>query len=531
MLKYVPFPFSDIMSLICSRFSIEKYFGTRLCSISIAAEMSSSPVSCPTGKIEYIDKDIDTEFPNSNRTPSQVRISVGTSVEGIVVPHASEEEENGVSDSSVGSNVVSETAAEHSGEEISQQISPGLRESPLSVQFDGVSTGERKSEYIPSISSVGSNPLLGQRSSSMPFQSYSDDSNSTEKGIDVRRGCAVRYSPKESEEEEETDKDLKPSFSMHLYKKSPFYQPQPERCHAVNKTLAASASKGSFFYDSRSSYYKHLFSQVFELTSVAKKLGIDISHLSHLTSLVLSFMSIEKDKLLYLRTQLESILGENYFDESDTADCSDMEWTTDEEKDHSQEGSEVELDINSSSEYQSSVHSHSECDLPLNLGQKGSPSSIDSPAPKDLSSGTVEVPSETNGNDFSPQLAAAKSVSSSTGKATQTTCVVTCSTDTAATLSTNNPHSGKAEKIRTAVAELPAELPAYLLPTLNTPEKPGQEFRPRRENDKPYVMGYYVMKSDGCVIELELHSKELKEKYDQVNEHSILTISISNFLF
>ena len=354
----------------------------------------------------------------------------------------------------------------------------------------------------------------------MPFQSYSDDSNSTEKTINVRRGCAVRYSPKESEEEEEeTDEELKPSFSLHMYRKSQFYQPQPECHHAVNKTLAASACKGSSFYNSHSSYYKHLFNHIFELTSAAKKLGIDISHLAHLTGPVLSFMSIEKDKLIYLRTQLERILGENYFDESDTADRSDMEWTSDEEKDHSQEGSEsmVELDINSSSEYQSSVHSHSERDSPLNLGQKGSPSSIDSPVPKDSSSGTVEVPSETNGNDFSPQLAAAKSVSSSTGKVTQTTCIVTCSTDTVATLSTNNSHSGKAEKIRTAVAELPAELPAYSLPTLNTPEKSGQEFRPHRENDKPYVMGYYVMKSDGCVIELELHSKELIEKYDQVN--------------
>ena len=47
--------------------------------------------------------------------------------------------------------------------------------------------------------------------------------------------------------------------------------------------------------------------------------------------------------------------------------------------------------------------------------------------------------------------------------------------------------------------------------------KPSQEFIPRKETDKPWVMGYYIMQSNGHVIEVEVQSKEAKEKYEQVS--------------
>ena len=152
---------------------------------------------------------------------------------------------------------------------------------------------------------------------------------------------------------------------MSKYKKSPYYkhykpQPRLERpkhrsdSSAITKTLSAGmgASKGPTFYNSRSPYYRRLFMHVFSLLEEARQLKIDTSHIDHIASCVLQFKNVEKDKLVFLRTQLETTLGENYFD----AECGsdDSFWSTDEEQ-ASQESDSVVHSHSPTSEYASSV--------------------------------------------------------------------------------------------------------------------------------------------------------------------------------
>ena len=123
-------------------------------------------------------------------------------------------------------------------------------------------------------------------------------------------------SPETTKDSEVEDENPLAPFSMELYRKSSNFRPNPERIATVGKTLKLSASKGPTFYNSQSSYCRHLFNHVYNLTAEAQRLKMDILHISHLTPWVLKFVPIEKDDLLYLCSQLEAILGENYFDAS-----------------------------------------------------------------------------------------------------------------------------------------------------------------------------------------------------------------------
>ena len=269
---------------------------------------------------------------------------------------------------------------------------------------------------------------------------------------------------------------------MKLYWKSTNFRPDPERIATVGKTLKLSASKGPTFYNSRSSYYRHLFNHVYNLTGEAQRLKMDISHISHLTPRVLKFVPIEKDDLLYLRGQLKAILGENYFDASDR---SDMESTTDGESEIPDNESLVDMEVETKScdDGQSTDQSPVS---PINLsgknGLKHSPSPLDMPSSK-------------------------RFAGTSTQARVKTTCVVTCTSSSTASSTSQTSASTLLTGDRIQHSETRhavAEFPTFPLPLLCSPMKPSQEFIPRKETDKPWVMGYYVMRSNGRVIKVEV---------------------------
>ena len=122
-------------------------------------------------------------------------------------------------------------------------------------------------------------------------------------------------------------------FDMELYRKLPYYKPQPlvkkeqeMQKESIVKTLEVTALKGCqtpvTFYDSRSSYYKHLFNHVYALSEEAYKKGHGLSTYDNVVPRLMQFESISKDELEYLQGELESILGENYFDLSQPLDLS-----------------------------------------------------------------------------------------------------------------------------------------------------------------------------------------------------------------
>ena len=123
---------------------------------------------------------------------------------------------------------------------------------------------------------------------------------------------------------------------MEMYRKSPYYKPQPlvkkeqeMRKESIVKTLEVTSLKGCqtavTFYDSRSSYYKHLFNHVYALCEEAYKIGHGLSTYDNVGPRLMRFESISKDELEYLRGELESILGKNYFDLSQPSDLSSMD--------------------------------------------------------------------------------------------------------------------------------------------------------------------------------------------------------------
>ena len=256
--------------------------------------------------------------------------------------------------------------------------------------------------------------------------------------------------------------------------------------------LKLSASKGPTFYNSQSSYYRHLFNHVYNLTAEAQRLKMDISHL---TPGVLKFVPIEKDDLLYLRGQLEAILGENYFDASDR---SDIESTSDGESEIPDNESLVDMEVETTScdDGQSTDQSPVS---PINLsgknGLKHSPSPLDMPSSK-------------------------RFAGPSTQAQVKTTCVVTCTSSSTASSTSRTSASTLPTGDRIQQSEtwsLVMEFPTFPLPLLRSPTKPSQEFILRKETDKLWVMGYYITWRNGHVIEVEVQSKEAKEKYEQVS--------------
>ena len=297
---------------------------------------------------------------------------------------------------------------------------------------------------------------------------------------------------KDSEAEEENPLA---SFSMELYWKSSNFRPNPERLATVGKTLKLSASKGPAFYKSRFSYYRYLFNHVYNLTAKAQRLKLDILHISHLTPPVLKFVPIEKDDLLYLHGQLEAILGENYFDASDR---SDMESTTDRESEipnNESNGSLVDIEVETTlcNDGQSTdLNPVSPVNLSGKNGLKHSPSPLEMPSSKKFAGSCTET-------------------------WVKTTCIVTCSSSTTSSSAsqTSTPTLPTGDRIQHSETWCAvAEFPTFPLPLLHSPMKPCQEFIPRKETDKLWVMGYYVTWSNGHVIEVEFQSKEAKEKYE-----------------
>ena len=100
-------------------------------------------------------------------------------------------------------------------------------------------------------------------------------------------------------------------FDMELYRKSPYYKPQPlvkkeqeMRKESIVKTLEVTALKGCqtpvTFYDSHLSYYKHLFNHVYALCEEAYKIGHGLSTYDNVVPRLMQFESISKDELEYL---------------------------------------------------------------------------------------------------------------------------------------------------------------------------------------------------------------------------------------
>ena len=135
-----------------------------------------------------------------------------------------------------------------------------------------------------------------------------------------------------------------------LYRKSRYWKPEPpkkpKQKTEENKAEPKACSRGVTMYDSRSPYYHHLFRHVYNLCQEAQKLRIDFGNFEELSSHILRFDTehLSKDDMLYVHTELETILGDNYFDES-SRDESTLFSTDEEELSYSNFVPETDQDV------------------------------------------------------------------------------------------------------------------------------------------------------------------------------------------
>ena len=79
----------------------------------------------------------------------------------------------------------------------------------------------------------------------------------------------------------------------------------------------------------------------------------------------------------------------------------------------------------------------------------------------------------------------------------------------------------KKPEIRYAVAELSTlHLPQDAVPGPSTGQSSQvsqTKYFPKRPGDKPYVLGYYILRIENRIIQLAVHSMEARRKYEKVS--------------
>ena len=332
-------------------------------------------------------------------------------------------------------------------------------------------------------------------------------------------------------------------FDMELYRKSPYYKPQPlvkkeqeMRKESIVKTLEVTPLKGCqtpvSFYDSHLSYYKHLFNHVYALCEEAYKKGHGLSTYDNVVPRLMQFESISKDELEYLRGELESILGENYFDLSQPSDLS----STDGEYESDSFKSDKQVEIHTakkSTEIEPEEQDKKEGNAEMKRNQT-SPINLSIPS---IEKTLLQIPllldhSPQRKHAGSPLLSPPRKVAVLAvpptvkvvpkEKKTEICPTVTCSVSTQSTTTSTQQASIPDQtdivsssvplkpETRHAIAEISSVKP------LNTSLGQGQTFSPPKAGDKLYVLGYYYITSDNRTIKVEVHSKEGKANYQKV---------------
>ena len=82
----------------------------------------------------------------------------------------------------------------------------------------------------------------------------------------------------------------------------------------------ATRCTGPEIFNSRLSYYKHLYHHVYSLCEDARQYGHKTPHLDKYINKIFTWQPMSKDDLSYVRTEMEGILGDNYFDSSEHSD-------------------------------------------------------------------------------------------------------------------------------------------------------------------------------------------------------------------
>ena len=329
-------------------------------------------------------------------------------------------------------------------------------------------------------------------------------------------------------------------FDMELYRKLPYYKPQPlvkkeqeMQKESVVKTLEVTALKGCqtpvTFYDSRSSYYKHLFNHVYALCEEAYKKGHGLSTYDNVVPRLMRFESISKDELEYLRGELESILGENYFQPSDLS-STDGEYKSDSFKSDEQveihtakKSTEIEPEEQDKKEGNAEMKRNQTSPINLSIPSIEKtllqiPLRLDrSPQRKHAGSPLLSPPSKV------AVLAVPPTVKVVLKEKKMEICpTVTCSVSTQSTTTSTQQASipDQTDIVSSSVPSKPETRHAIAeissVKRLNTSLGQGQTFSPPKAGDKPYVLGYYYITSDNRTIKVKVHSKEGKANYQKV---------------
>ena len=321
---------------------------------------------------------------------------------------------------------------------------------------------------------------------------------------------------------------------------------------SIVKTLEVTSLKGCqaavTFYDSRSSYYKHLFNHVYALCEEAYKIGHCLSMYDNIVPRLMQFESISKDELEYLRGELESILGENYFDLSQPSDLSSMdgEYETDSFKSDDQVKISAEKMSTGTQEEEEekkeiSTEMKRNQTFPINLSiateEKTFPNiPVDlNPSPQCKCPGSPIL--------LPPRKVAVLAVPPTVKvvpkeKKPEICTVITCSVSTQST-TTSTQQASIPDQTNIVSSSVPLQAETHhaiaeisSVKPLKTSLGQGQTFSPPKPGDKLYVLGYYYITSDNRTIKVEVHSKEGKAKYQKVsNFHKITNMLIFLFRF
>ena len=336
-----------------------------------------------------------------------------------------------------------------------------------------------------------------------------EGNNSSDSKASAPKEKSFHVSCFQATSENYSDEELDSGYSALFSLQSPKQVPCPRA------NVASVKSTGPAVFVGRSAYFKQLYYDTFSLCESCKHTDISPPHVIGLMGRVLHFESVTKNKLHYLKMELECQLGDHGDDNGD-ASSSPLSETDDSESEYEGEGEEDVYENGVNGEYNLEEQEHCESDDgETEKGKTDSDLDIKSSESEDISQdeSAILVTSSPASTGILPPVSSLVDKDSSNlppppppppPLSIQSKPVA----ELTLTLPSNQPPSVQTKK---AIAVPSLGTVPVIKENLNTDMK--YKYVKREQSDPPYVVGRFVFYEKNRRIQLEVHNPLQKLQY------------------